>query len=97
MEDAVALERAIRAKVQRRVRSAIGFSWHLRVFVLVSILLVAINLLTTPLYLWCLFPIVGWGIGVVLHWFAARGRDEREAMIEAEVQRELTKRRAQQG
>lgn len=94
MEDARAIERDIRAKATRKVRGALGFAWHLRVYVLVSALLAAINLLTTPLFLWCLFPIGGWGIGVALHWFAARGQDQRESMIEAEVQRELEKRRA---
>jgi hypothetical protein len=35
--------------------------------VLVNLLLLAINLLVTPGRLWFLWPLAGWGVGVIFH------------------------------
>lgn len=40
---------------------------HLGIFVIVNILLLAINLIWTPLIYWIIFPFFGWLIGFVLH------------------------------
>ena len=44
-----------------------GFYMHLTVYVLVNVLLLAINLATTPDRLWFYWPLLGWGIGVAAH------------------------------
>jgi hypothetical protein len=44
-----------------------GFKIHLAAYVLVNLLLIAINLLTTPNTLWFYWPLIGWGIGIFAH------------------------------
>jgi Domain of unknown function (DUF1707)/2TM domain len=53
------------------------FTEHLRVFVAVNALLVAIWALTGAGYFWPVWPFMGWGIAVVLHGVCDPGR-ERE-------------------
>jgi hypothetical protein len=44
-----------------------GFKIHFTVYVLVNLLLIVINLLTTPDKLWFYWPLIGWGIGIIGH------------------------------
>lgn len=46
-----------------------GFYKHLIKFVAIMLLLTVINLLTSPQYLWVLWALLGWGIGIVTHAF----------------------------
>ena len=52
---------------KKRVEALKGFYSHLTVYVLVNLLLFAINMLTSPGSLWFFWPLMGWGIGVALH------------------------------
>jgi len=45
-----------------------GFSVHLVAYVLVNAMLIAVNLLYSPEHLWFIYPLVGWGIGISLHY-----------------------------
>ncbi|TDP02336.1 2TM domain-containing protein [Flavobacterium sp. 245] len=54
-------------KAQKKVKEIKGFYEHLTVFILVTVILIVINLLTSPEYLWFVWCIMGWGIGVVIH------------------------------
>ena len=49
------------------VRNVKGFYIHSAQYVVVNILLVAINLFTSPHYFWAIFPILGWGLGLLFH------------------------------
>lgn len=49
------------------VREVKGFYNHLISFVAVMLMLLVINLLTNPEYLWVIWPALGWGIGLVMH------------------------------
>ena len=60
--DQDALQRA-----RQRVAKLRGFYIHATVFILVNLFLLAVNLLTTPHFLWFFFPLLGWGIGLVIH------------------------------
>ena len=62
MEDKVAIAHAAGTG-----RPRIGFYIHLTVFVLVNALLVGVNLLTSPEHLWFQWPLIGWGLGILLH------------------------------
>lgn len=87
------LSRKIRAKALRKARVRLGFRWHLTVFVLVNAVLCALNMAFTPLVLWFVWPLAGWGIALALHAFAVfQGPAIDEGAIEAEVQRELARR-----
>lgn len=58
-------EAYVRAK--KRVAELRGFYAHLIVFVIVNLILVIINLVTTPRFLWFLIPLLGWGVGLFFH------------------------------
>jgi hypothetical protein len=44
-----------------------GFKIHFAAYVLVNLVLIAVNLLTTPDKLWFYWPLIGWGIGIAAH------------------------------
>jgi hypothetical protein len=54
-------------QARQRVLQLKGFYSHLASFVVVITGLVVINLLFTPGYLWFLWPLLGWGIGLLSH------------------------------
>ena len=58
---------ALYHQARRRVLQLKGFYSHLASFVVVNAGLVVINLLFTPGYLWFLWPLFGWGIGLLSH------------------------------
>jgi 2TM domain len=44
-----------------------GFKSHLFAFIAINGFLVLLNLVVSPGYLWAIFPILGWGLGLLLH------------------------------
>ena len=83
----------VMAKAKRRTYKKIGFLWHLVVFVMVTAAIVAINYRYTPSYLWFIWVLGGWGLGLALHAFAtfSSGRMTEE-MIDREIEREKRRR-----
>lgn len=83
------LELELRRKAEQRADAKIGFRKHFIAFVVVNAALIAINLLTSPDVLWFVWPLLGWGIGVVAH-FAAVYIDDasaRERAVQAEIEK----------
>jgi 2TM domain-containing protein len=74
-----------RERIIARRRS--GFFSHLWAFLGVQLFLLALNLLTTPGYLWFFFPLLGWGLGL---FFAAR-HGLSEAVSERAISREMAR------
>lgn len=69
------LPAAPRPRRQRRDRrGAKALDEHVRTFVAVQVLLVAIWALTGFGYFWVIWPMMGWGIGLVAHARCARRR-----------------------
>lgn len=58
------------AKAAQLVEAMTGFYIHLVAFVLVMVVLFLVNLLATPDVWWVQWPLLGWGIGVVIHYIA---------------------------
>ncbi len=52
-------ETKAKAKVELRI--------HLINYLVVNTILAVINLTLTPEYLWFKWPLLGWGIGIILH------------------------------
>lgn len=81
-------------RAKRRAEAKIGFYIHLAVYVGVNILLIIINLSTSPQYIWFKWPLLGWGIGVFFHGmsiFVFSGKkfqEIKEKMIEKEMKRD---------
>lgn len=81
-------------RAKKRVEAKIGFYIHLAVYVGVNLLLIIINLTSSPQTLWFKWPLFGWGIGVFFHGlsvFVFSGRrleTVKEKMIEEEMKRD---------
>jgi hypothetical protein len=54
-------------RARQRAGAKLGFYIHLTVYVLVNLLLLAINLQTSPERLWFLWSLCGWGVGLICH------------------------------
>jgi hypothetical protein len=66
----------------RTGQAKIGFMAHLTAYIGVNTLLITINLLFVPAFYWFVFPLIGWGIGVTMHYtFGVR---RLEAQLKAE-------------
>ncbi|HSD08347.1 2TM domain-containing protein [Flavobacterium sp.] len=52
---------------RKRVIEIRKFYQHLTVFVLCNPIIIVVNLMTSPGYLWFLWSLFGWGIAIVLH------------------------------
>lgn len=54
-------------EAKKRVEKIKGFYIHLVCYVLANTFLIAINLLTSSMYLWFIWPLMGWSIGILIH------------------------------
>jgi len=81
-------------RAKRRAEAKIGFYIHLAVYMGVNVLLVIINLSTSPQYIWFIWPLLGWGIGLFFHGmsiFVFSGKKFKrikEKMIQDEMKKE---------
>jgi hypothetical protein len=82
-------------QAKKRAESKIQFYIHLGIFLGVNILLLIINLRTSPDYFWFLWPFAGWGIGVVIHGLKVLGvfdfSTAKKRLIEKEMAKEKYK------
>lgn len=76
---------------KKRVAAKMGFYTHLSVYIGVILLLAIINLMTSASAIWFHWPMLGWGIAIVIHAvfvFVFPGRIAvTEKMIEKEMGR----------
>lgn len=54
-------------QAKKRVEEIKGFYGNLTAYIVVNLVLVFINLKTSPDHLWFYWPMLGWGIGVLFH------------------------------
>ena len=57
----------LRDRAVKRLREQAGFRSHLVIYLATNLFLVAIWWFTAPGFFWPLFPIGGWGIGLLAH------------------------------
>ncbi|GAA5091549.1 hypothetical protein GCM10023210_19090 [Chryseobacterium ginsengisoli] len=67
METYINKETIAYRKASRRVKELKGFYGNLTSYCLVIPFLAVLNLLTAPGYLWFLWPMMGWGMGIAAH------------------------------
>ena len=83
----------LRAKAEARVKAREDFRVHLLIYVLVNAFLWALwfttDGATSGSIPWPAYSLIGWGIGLVAHWWTVYGVNEsrREAEIEKEMRR----------
>ena len=76
---------------KKRVEAKMSFYTHFTVYVAVILLLVVINLLSSPGTIWFHWPMMGWGIAVVIHGIAVFVLPGRYTVTEEMIQKELNK------
>jgi hypothetical protein len=78
-------------EAKRHVERKIGFFIHLAVYIVVNSGLMLFNLLQRSDVLWAIFPLLGWGTGLLFHgvavFLSAPGRKWKQRMIEKELKR----------
>jgi hypothetical protein len=60
-------------EAKQRVEEMKGFYIHLVSYLLVNAALAVTNLLTSPEYLWFIWPLMGWGVGLIIHGISTFG------------------------
>lgn len=78
--------------IGERAAARLGLYLHAGKFGAVMLLLLAINLLTSPAYLWFVWPLLGWGIGLASHAAGVLGAEWRERQLAAMLSRERRER-----
>jgi hypothetical protein len=74
---------------RRRAKAKYGFYVHAAVYVAVMLMLMAINISTSPGRLWFIWPLVGWGLAVALHGARVFLMSDRDKIIDAMTEQEL--------
>lgn len=79
----------LREHALKHLKKKRDFWGHLLLYVMVNTFLVVVWAVTTPgVFFWPIFPIVGWGVGVVANaWDAFRSDDFSEAQVRREMER----------
>ena len=67
---------------RKQARKERAFYGHLAKFVVTMSVLVAVNLLTSPGYLWFFWPLLGWGVGLASHAAGVFGTKLGEGWVE---------------
>jgi hypothetical protein len=79
---------ARRVQAIKRIKEKNDFKIHLMVYLAVNAMLVFIWAFTSQGFFWPIFPIVGWGIGVVINGYIVyRGNIYTEERIQREMEK----------
>ncbi|MBV2361517.1 2TM domain-containing protein [Thalassococcus sp. CAU 1522] len=76
-------------KARGRAEVKYAFFAHVGVYAAVMVLLVIVNLLTSPGTMWFVWPLMGWGLAVALHAARVYLLADRESIVDALTRREL--------
>lgn len=78
---------ATRKAAHANIRKRKNFQQHLAVYLAVNFMLVVIWAVTGAGYFWPIFPMLGWGVGIVAHGMYTRSSQITEADLNAEIAR----------
>jgi len=76
----------LRDRAIRRLKKKRDFHGHLLVYAMVNTAIIVIWAVTGGHFFWPIFPLVGWGIGVVMNAWDVYGREEPD---EDQIRREM--------
>jgi hypothetical protein len=79
-----------RARAVRSLKKKAEFRNHLLAYVVVNAAIVIVWVMTGSGFFWPMFPILGWGIGLLFHAQDVYGRQE---ITEADIRREMERQR----
>jgi 2TM domain len=83
-----------RAQAVRRLQARREFYQHITAYVIVNAGLIVIWALTSGGYFWPVWPLLGWGIGLVFHGWSVFGE---KPITEEAIQREIDRGRQRTG
>lgn len=87
MSNDVVMRDELREQAIKRLKKRRDFKAHLLVYFMVNAFIVVIWAVTGAGFFWPVFPIVGWGIGVVMNaWDVYVVRDFDERRIQREIE-----------
>ena len=84
-------------EAQKKVVEIKKFYQHLTVYLLCNPIVIVVNLMTSPGYLWCLYSVLGWAVPIILHGMKAFdfspifNKDWEERKIQAILDKENSK------
>lgn len=81
------VDQEIHRTALRRAEAKLDFYSHLAMFVLINLMLLGLNIIVTPSILWFIYPLLGWGIGLVVHGlivFVPGGFNLKEKLVKRE-------------
>lgn len=85
-------------RAKARVEERLGFYRHATIYVVVNLFLIGLNWIRTPDHWWAVWPVFGWGIGLLAHGLSVYsyrwGGPTKEAMIQREMEREARRKSA---
>ena len=76
---------------RKMAKAKVEFRIHLINYIAVNTLLAILNLTLSPGYIWFIWPLLGWGIGIILHAlrvYVFGTSSIKERLIEAEMRKE---------
>ena len=78
-------------KAKKKVEARLGSKAHLTVYLVVNAILVGVNLINSPEYLWFIWPLMGWGIAIFWHAMAVFVFDKKSDVMEKMILEEMDK------
>lgn len=83
-------------KAKERVEDRMGFYIHLTVYLLVNTFLTILNLTFSRDYLWVIWPMIGWGSGLIIHGLRTFVFTAESSLKERLIEKEMRERGYQQ-
>ena len=80
---------------RKKVEALMGFYTHLVVYLVANTMLTILNLTVAGDYFWAMWPMIGWGLGVILHGFSTFVFDSQSSLKERLIEKEMQKGGAQ--
>jgi hypothetical protein len=84
-------DKQLEKRLRKMAKARAEFKQHLLTYIVINGLLWAINYLTQmgdrSIYWWAIWPTLGWGVGLVLHFFTSYTGLSEESMAQREYER----------
>ena len=76
---------------KKKVEARMSFYTHLAVYLVVTTMLTILNVTVAGDYLWAIWPIIGWGSGVIVHGLFTYVFDSQSSLKERLIEKEIQK------
>ena len=80
---------------KKKVEARMGFYTHLAVYLAVITMLTILNLTVAGDYFWAIWPMIGWGSGLIIYGLFTFVFDSQSSLKERLIEKEIQKRNAQ--